>query len=108
MLRYIQPLYKAHRSGVSVKKSGTDTPFSTQYRTPVGSSTRPDLIAFYRYENPYGHLYFVALSRSVGGVVPNSTAPDLRNHVHGYGRSLSGVWGSMSNNVVFQAIIGKG
>jgi hypothetical protein len=41
-------------------------------------------------------------------VIPNSTVPDLRNHVQGYGGSLSGVWGSTTNNIVFQAIIGKG
>jgi hypothetical protein len=95
---------------VSVERSGVDTPFSTQYGTPVGSSTRPDLVAFYRYENEYGHLHFAFLSRSVGGVVPNSTVPDLRNHVDGYGGSLSGVWrlGRLKDNVVFQLVIGKG
>src|SRR3954471_16885485 len=108
MIRYTQPLNKAHSIGASVEKSGTDTPFSTQYGTPVGSSVRPDLVAFYRYENPHGHLYFAGLSRSVGGVIPNSTVPDLHNHVEGYGGSLSGVWGSTKNNVVFQVMIGKG
>ena len=107
-LRYTQPLGKEHSVGVSVEKSGTDTPFATQFGTPVGSSLRPDLIGFYRYENPHGHLYFAGMSRSVGGVIPNSTVPDLRNHVEGYGGSLSAVWGSTSNNVVFQGIIGKG
>jgi hypothetical protein len=68
------------------------------------------MIAFYRYENRYGHLHFAFLSRSVGGVVPNSNVPDLRNHVEGVGGSLSGVWGlgSSRDNIVFQAIIGKG
>jgi DcaP outer membrane protein len=108
MIRYTQPLNKSNSIGVSVEKSGTDTPFSTQYGTPIGSSTRPDLIAFYRYENNHGHLYFAALSRSVGGVVPNSTVPNLRNHVNGFGGSLSGAWGSDKDNVVFQFILGKG
>ncbi|MFL6446418.1 MAG: DcaP family trimeric outer membrane transporter [Bryobacteraceae bacterium] len=108
MIRYTQPLNKAHSIGASVEKSGTDTPFSTQYGTPVGSSHRPDLVAFYRYENPHGHLYFAGLSRSVGGVIPNSNVPDLKSHVNGYGGSLSGVWGSTRDNVVFQMMIGKG
>jgi DcaP outer membrane protein len=108
MIRYTQPLNKAHSIGVSVEKSGTDTPFSTQFGTPVGSSLRPDLIAFYRYENQHGHLYFAGISRSVGGVVPNTNVPDLRNHVEGYGGSLSGVWGRARDNVVFQVILGKG
>jgi len=108
MVRYTQPLSNAHSIGVSVEKSGTDTPFATQYGSPVGSSLRPDLIGFYRYENQHGHLYFAAVSRSVGGVIPNSTVPDLKNHVEGYGASLSGVWGGSKNNVVFQAVIGKG
>ena len=108
MVRYTQPLGKKHSLGFSVEKSGTDTPFSTQFGSPVGSSLRPDLIGFYRYENAHGHLYFAGMSRSVGGVVPNSTVPDLRNHVEGYGGSLSGVWGGARNNVVFQVIFGKG
>jgi hypothetical protein len=108
MIRYTQPLNKQNSVGVSVEKSGTDTPFATQYGTPVGSSLRPDLIGFYRYENAHGHLYFAGVSRSVGGVIPNSNIPDLRNHVEGYGGSLSGVWGGSKNNVVFQFIIGKG
>src|SRR4051812_6838980 len=58
MIRYTQPLNNAHSMGVSVEKSGTDTPFSTQYGVPAGSSHRPDLVGFYRYENPHGHLYF--------------------------------------------------
>jgi|SRR4051794_38066793 len=108
IIRYTQPLNDAHSFGVSVEKSGTDTPFSTQYGAPMGSSRRPDLVAFYRYENAHGHLYFAGMSRSVGGVIPNSAVPDLRNHVNGYGGSVSGVLGSKTNNVVFQAIIGKG
>ncbi len=108
VIRYTQPLNQRHSIGVSVEKSGTDTPFSTQYGTPVSSSSRPDLVGFYRYENPHGHLYFAGLSRSVGGVIPNSDVPDLKNHVEGMGGSLSGVWGSNKDNVVFQVIIGKG
>src|SRR3954452_5340142 len=54
MIRYTQPLNMAHSLEVSVEKSGTDTPFSTQYGSPVGSSTRPDLVGFYRYENAHG------------------------------------------------------
>jgi hypothetical protein len=108
MVRYTQPLNNHNSFGVSIEKSGTDTPFSTQYGQPVGSSTRPDLIGFYRYDNNHGHLYFAGVSRSVGGVIPNTNIPNLRNHVDGYGGSLSGVWGSTSDNVVFQVIFGKG
>ena len=107
-IRYTHPVNSSNSFGVSVEKSGTDTPFSTQFGTPVGSSLRPDLVAFYRYENKHGHLFFSALSRSVGGVIPNSTVPDLKNHVDGYGGSFSGAWGGAKNNFVFQAIIGKG
>ena len=108
--RYTQPLGKSHSIGVSVERSGVDTPFSTQYGTPVGSALRPDMIAFYRYENTYGHIHAAFLSRSVGGVVPNSNVPDLRNHVEGVGGSISGVWGlgKSRDNIVFQGIIGKG
>jgi hypothetical protein len=108
MIRYTQPLNKANSIGISVEKSGTDTPFSTQYGTPVGSSVRPDLIGFYRYENKFGHLYFAGISRSIGGVIPNSNIPLLRNHVDGYGGSLSGVWGNSKDNIVFQGNVGKG
>ncbi len=109
-VRYTHPLNKANSIGLSVEKSGTDTPFSTQYGSPVGSSLWRDLIGFYRYENDHGHLYFAAVSRSVGGVIPNTTTPDLRNHVQGWGGSVSGVWalGRSKDNIVFQAIIGKG
>jgi hypothetical protein len=44
----------------------------------------------------------------VGGVIPTEKIFDLRNHVNGYGGSLSGLWGTSTNNVVFQFIIGKG
>jgi hypothetical protein len=107
-IRYTQPLNDQNSVGVSVEKSGTDTPFATQFGTPVGSSLRPDLIAFYRYENQHGHLYFAGISRSVGGVIPNETVLNLRNHAEGFGASLSGAWGTDKNNVVFQVAIGKG
>jgi hypothetical protein len=108
MIRYTLPFNKQNSIAFAVEKSGTDTPFSTQLGTPVGSSLRPDLVVAYRYENQHGHLYFAAISRSVGGVIPNSTTPDLKNHVEGYGATLSGVWGGSKNNVVFQTVIGKG
>jgi len=108
MIRYTQAINKANSIAFAVEKTGTDTPFSTQYGSPVGSSTRPDMIGSYRYENQHGHLYFAAISRSVGGVIPNSTVPDLRNHAEAFGGSLSGVWGGSKNNMVFQAVIGKG
>ncbi len=108
VMRYTQPLNTSNSVGVSVEKSGTDAPFATQYGTPVGSSVRPDLVGFYRYENAHGHLYFAGIARSVGGVIPNTDLPELRNHVNGYGGSLSGVWGGTKNNVVFQVILGKG
>ncbi len=108
MIRYTQPLNNSNQIGISVEKSGTDTPFATQYGTPVGSSLWPDLVAFYRYEKQHGHLYAAFLSRSVGGVIPNTLVPDLKNHVNGYGGSLSGLWGSKRNNIVFQLVFGKG
>jgi hypothetical protein len=107
-LRYSQPLGERNSIGVSVEKSGTDIPFSTQFGVPQGSSLFPDFIGFYRYENDHGHLYFATVARSVGGIVPNTNFPDLKNHVVGYGGSLSGVFGSKNNNVVFQMVIGKG
>ena len=90
MFRYTYPLNDSNRIGVSVEKSGTDTPFSTQFGVPVGSSVWPDLVAFYRYENKHGHIHTAFISRSVGGVIPNTLVPDLRNHVDGFGGSLSG------------------
>jgi hypothetical protein len=107
-IRWTHPLNNQNSIGVSVEKAGTDAPFATQYGSPITSSIRPDLIGFYRYENPHGHLYFAGISRSLGGVVANETVPNLRNHVNGYGASLSGVWGTDKNNVVFQVMIGKG
>jgi len=108
MIRYTQPINDSNRIGISVEKSGTDTPFSTQFGTPVGSSLWPDLVAFYRLEKKNGHLHFAFVSRSVGGVIPNTLVPDLRNHVNGFGGSLSGAWGTSKNNVVFQLVFGKG
>jgi len=109
--RYTQPLGKHHSLGVSIEKSGTDTPFSTQFGAPVGSSKFPDLIGFYRYENSHGHLHAAALFRNVGGVVPNETVLNLARHTGGYGVSVSGVWGLPffnKDSLVFQLIFGKG
>ena len=109
-VRYTQPLNKRHSIGLSVERSGVDTPFATQYGSPVGSSLWPDLVGFYRYENELGHLQFAFLSRSVGGVIPNTNTPDLKNHVAGYGGSLTGAWrlGRYEDNIVFDGIWGKG
>jgi len=107
-LRYTQPLSKHHSVGVSIEKSGTDTPFSTQFGVPIGTSMFPDLIGFYRYENRHGHLHTAALFRNVGGMVPNEQVHNLTRHTGAYGMSLSGVWGSASDNVVFQLVFGKG
>ncbi|HEY6802315.1 MAG TPA: DcaP family trimeric outer membrane transporter [Pyrinomonadaceae bacterium] len=110
-IRYTYALNHRHSVGGSVEKSGTDTPFSTQFGAPVGVSHRPDLIGFYRYENSYGHLHAAVISRSVGGFIPNTPNPALSAQVNGYGGSLSGAWRFTSksrDNIVFQAIIGKG
>jgi len=107
--RYTQPLGKHHSVGVSVEKSGTDTPFSTQFGVPIGTQKWPDLVGFYRYENKYGHIHAAALFRNVGGIVPNEEIFNLARHTGGFGASLSGVWGVPNkNNVVFQLVIGKG
>jgi len=108
--RYTQPINDHNWFGVSVEKSGTDIPFATQFGTPIATQGRPDLVAFYRYENNYGHIHAAGVFRDLGGIVPNSQIPDLTEHVDGYGLSLSGVWrfGRFKDNVVFQAIIGKG
>jgi hypothetical protein len=110
--RYTQPLSKHHSIGVSVEKSGTDTPFATQFGVPIGTSKFPDLVGFYRYENNYGHLYFATLFRNVGGIVPNEEIFNLSRHVGGYGAQLSGVWGipigRPKDSAVFQLVIGKG
>ncbi len=108
-VRYTYPLNKSNSIGVSVEKSGTDTPFSTQFGTPIGTSFFPDLIGFYRYENNQGHIHFAALFRNVGGIVPNENIFNLKRHTGGYGGSLSGVWKlSSKDSLVFQLIIGKG
>jgi hypothetical protein len=108
-IRYTQPLNNHHSIGFSVERSGVDTPYITN-ATPVGSSLWPDLIGFYRFENDHGHFQFSFLSRSVGGVLPGTNSPDLRNHVAGYGGSFNNVWrlGSLQDNIVMQFIIGKG
>jgi hypothetical protein len=109
--RYTHPFSKHHSAGVSIEKSGTDTPFSTQFGAPIGTSYFPDLIGFYRYENRYGHIHAAALFRNVGGIVPNETVHNLARHTGGYGASLSGVWElgpKTQDNLVFQLVIGKG
>ncbi len=112
--RYTQPLSKHHSVGVSVEKSGTDTPFSTQFGVPIGTSKWPDLIAFYRYENNDGHIHFASLFRNVGGMIPNEQVFNLERHTGAFGASLSGVWGipigaaGQKDNVVFQLVFGKG
>src|SRR5690349_24240444 len=109
--RYTQPLGKHHSIGVSVEKSGTDTPFATQFGTPIGSSTFPDLIGFYRYENGHGHIHTAALFRNVGGVVPSENVTGLARHTGAYGLSVSGAWTLpffRKDSLVFQAVFGKG
>jgi hypothetical protein len=108
--RYTHPLNDSNSLGISVEKSGTDTPFGTPFGTPIGTSKFPDLIGFYRYENKHGHLHAAALFRNVGGIIPNTTVPNLARHVLGIGGSLSGVWGlgHTKDSLVFQGIIGKG
>ena len=61
--------------GASVEKSGTDVPFFTVYGVPEPTSTRPDIVAFYRHENQYGHLHAATIFRSVGGFIPDTTIP---------------------------------
>jgi hypothetical protein len=108
-VRYTKPLNEAHSIGASVEKSGVDTPFGTPFGTPMGTSNFPDLVGFYRYENKHGHLHAAALFRSVGGIIPNTTVPDLHRHTGGYGSSVSSTWGlGGKDSIVFQAVIGKG
>jgi hypothetical protein len=112
--RYTHPFSKHHSAGISVEKSGTDTPFSTQFGVPIGTSKWPDLIGFYRYENNDGHLYFATLFRNVGGMVPSEQVFNLARHTGAFGAELSGVWGlpfgarGKKDNLVFQFVIGKG
>jgi hypothetical protein len=108
-MRYTQLLNAENSIGVSIEKSGVDTPVSTPFGTPIGTSYFPDLIGFYHFENKHGHLHAAALFRNVGGIIPNTTVPDLTRHVGAYGGNLSGAWGLGSkDNIVFQAVIGKG
>ena len=108
--RYTHPLNHHHTIGASVEKSGTDIPFTTGFGTPVATSKWPDFVGFYRYENNYGHLYTAGIFRSVGGFIPNTTIPDLRDHRSGYGLSVSGLWrmGRLRDNIVFQGLGGRG
>jgi hypothetical protein len=108
--RYTHPLNSHNWVGISVEKSGTDVPFFTVFGAPLPTSKIPDLVAFYRYENPHGHLRAATIFRSVGGFIPNTTVPDLTRHTGGYGASLSGAWrfGRSRDNIVFQGIGGKG
>ena len=108
--RYTQPLNHHNWIGLTVEKSGTDVPFFSQFGVPEPSSLRPDFVLFYRYENTYGHIHAATIFRSVGGFVPNTTIPDLRKHVNGYGASISGAWrlGRLRDTIVFQGIGGKG
>jgi len=110
-IRYTQPLGQHHSIGASVEKSGTDTPFSTQFGVPIGTSKFPDLVAFYRYESEYGHLHAATLFRNVGGIVPNEQVQNLGRHTLAVGESLSGVWRLpffRNDSVVFQLVFGKG
>ena len=107
-MRYTQPLGTSNSIGVSVEKTGVDTPFSTALGTPIGTSNIPDIIAFYHNENKHGHIHAATMFRSVGGIIPNSTVPDLKNHVLGIGESLSTVFSFGKDSMVFQGIIGKG
>jgi DcaP outer membrane protein len=109
--RYTQPLDKNQSVGVSVEKSGTDTPFSTQFGVPIGTSKFPDLVGFYRYENNHGHVYLATLFRNVGGMVPNEQVFNLARHTGAYGVSLSNVWRLpffRNDSVVSQFVFGKG
>jgi DcaP outer membrane protein len=110
-LRYTQPLNKHHSIGVSLEKSGVDTPFSTQFGVPIGTSKFPDIVAFYRYENNHGHIHAATLFRNVGGMIPNEQVFNLNRHTGAFGESLSGVWGIphfKNDSVVFQLVFGKG
>ena len=111
--RYTHPFSKHHSAGVSVKKSGTDVPFATQFGVPqAGLELFPDLVGFYRYENNDGHIHLATLFRNVGGVIPNEDIFNLNRHVGAFGVSLSSVWGipigGLKDNVVFQLVFGKG
>jgi hypothetical protein len=108
--RYTHPFNPHHFIGGSVEMSGADTPFSTLYGTPVATSLFPNFVAFYQFQNRYGHIRAATLFRSVGGVIPNTEIPDLKAHRTGYGMSLSGLWrmGRLRDNIVFQGVGGRG
>ncbi|WP_157178315.1 DcaP family trimeric outer membrane transporter [Terriglobus roseus] len=110
-IRYTQAINAKHSIGFSVENPGTDTPANTPFGTPTGTSTRPDLVAFYRLETPHGHIQSAFISRSVGGVVAGTSQSNLRQHLNGYGASLSGAFAFGRNkgeSIVAQAVIGKG
>jgi DcaP outer membrane protein len=110
-LRYTHPFNTHNSVGISIEKSGTDTPFSTQFGVPIGTSKFPDLIGFYRYENKRGHLHAATLFRNVGGIVPNENVLNLGRHTGAFGESLSGAWGLpffKNDSLVFQLVFGKG
>jgi DcaP outer membrane protein len=108
--RYTRPLNEHNSIGASVERSGTDAPFYTVYGAPNPTSTRPDIVAFYHYENRRGHVHAATIFRSVGGYIPDTVIPDLRRHTAGYGASFSGAWrfSRRRDNIVFQGIGGKG
>jgi hypothetical protein len=70
----------------------------------------PSFVGFYRFENNSGHFQAATIARSVGGFIPNTTIPDLKDHRAGYGVSLSGTWrlGRLRDNIVFQGVGGRG
>jgi len=110
-IRYTRPLNAHNSIGISLEKSGTDTPFSTQFGSPVGTSNRPDLVAFYRFENALGHTLVSTLFRSVGGVISGTTNSSLQAQRNAYGVSVSNVWtlGSHTkDNIQVLGIIGRG
>ena len=108
--RYTSPLNPRHRIGGSVEMSGTDTPFATLYGTPVPASLWPSFVGFYRYESNRGHIRAAAIARSVGGFIPNTEIPDLKDHRTGYGMSISGAWriDRLKDTFVFQGAGGRG
>jgi hypothetical protein len=108
--RYTYPINPHHRIGGSVEMSGVDTPFSTLFGTPVPTSLWPSFVGFYRFETNRGHIRAAAIARSVGGFIPNTPIPNLRDHRTGYGMSLSGAWsiGRLRDTFVFQGAGGRG
>ena len=108
--RYTHPFNPHNWIGGSVEMSGSDLPFSTLFGTPVPTSSWPSFVGFYRFENSHGHLRAAAIARSVGGFIPNTAIPDLKDHRTGYGLSLSGAWriGRLRDTFVFQGAGGRG